>query len=583
MATGSGSPLRTGVPRDHRASTHGNRSRILDLGGLNSSTRTFLSRVLVSRFFLAGRLRQRDGRSEGTRPLANLYLDEAHAIGDGQILLDLLAEGRAFDISVYLMSQLLEQFDEEAAAHIRGNVGTLLVGHADPPALEAVLDHQYDARTAARIAQSMPVGDWLVRIRAPREQAPIDPFVIAAPPLPVGHPDSPQREELSSGARAACERAVRECRERSRSRPWVVSTAVSETGTELSDAEIRRACRHTLWTSGTSLPGSVKYDAESDTVRCADDGSCGGSGETQFPPTFDGVWNAVSACSPEGAPSASDLPVVEIGLDVDPWAVKTAPVTVQQLMFLRLIERARRRAIDTRAWDIVTETMRPLRDATGCTAADETALEEQGLLALQSDLRGKYYHLTDDGTALLRKVRNGAPPPESKRGDPNESAAHIKGVEAVVRALQTLANADRSSVGGAIAQVERYWSPPDAQTRLDVVALDDDGSPVVTVEVERPTHDIQSGVPADYDAMAAVEPAAAVWVVTNRELGHRIVETLSGAGEGAGRLGLDVDAVRAATSPLDRYELDAPGCSAIRTLSSVSAELFERVLTADGG
>ncbi|AUX10545.1 hypothetical protein AArcSl_2934 [Halalkaliarchaeum desulfuricum] len=37
------------------------------------------------------------------------------------------------------------------------------------------------------------------------------------------------------------------------------------------------------------------------------------------------------------------------------------------------------------------------------------------------------------------------------------------------------------------------------------------------------------------------------------------------------------------TSPLDRYELDAPGCSAIRTLSSVSAEMFERVLTADGG
>jgi len=120
----------------------------------------------------------------------------------------------------------------------------------------------------------------------------------------------------------------------------------------------------------------------------------------------------------------------------------------------------------------------------------------------------------------------------NKYGDANESAAHIKGVEIAARALGELAQRPSSPVH----RVERYWSPPDERTRLDLVGLGVDDKPVVTVEVERPTNDLNTGVPADYDAMADCEPAAAVWLVANRALGHRVVSALVGSSKHEARI-----------------------------------------------
>jgi len=104
----------------------------------------------------------------------------------------------------------------------------------------------------------------------------------------------------------------------------------------------------------------------------------------------------------------------------------------------------------------------------------------------------------------------------NKYGDANESAAHIKGVEIAARALGELAQRPSSPVH----RVERYWSPPDERTRLDLVGLGVDDKPVVTVEVERPTNDLNTGVPADYDAMADCEPAAASgwWPIVHSDI-----------------------------------------------------------------
>ncbi len=536
---------------------------IFDLGGLNSFRREFLARVIVSRFFVAGRLRQRSDR--GSHPLANLYLDEAHTFGDSTILLDLLSEGRAFDISLYLMSQLLSQFGEEAQAHIRGNIGTLIVGQSDSLAAQAALDHRYSEIDAKRITGTIPVGDWLVRTRSPRGEPPFDPFVIGAMSLPKGHPDSDHT--IDDSEQASCDAAIQSMYERSNNRADVVTDTESTSTKGMSDAEIARGLRHTLWTA--SLPDGVEYHEPTDTVRCSD-----GSIDDTFAPTFEGVCDAVRTARRDSSIKDVELPVTEIGLQIDPWDVKTAPVTLRQLMFLRLIEKAQRRAIDSRAWDIVTETMRPLRDEVGCTSADETELKEMGLISLQDELRGKYYHLTDDGRGLLRDLRNGADPPEPKYGDANESAAHIKGVEIAARALGELAQRPSSPVH----RVERYWSPPDERTRLDLVGLDINDKPVVTVEVERPTNDLNTGVPADYDAMADCEPSAAVWLVANRALGHRVVTALVGSSNHEARIPLDPAEIKSSSTPLDRYSFSAPGCTAIRTYSAVTPELFDQLI-----
>ena len=172
--------------------------------------------------------------------------------------------------------------------------------------------------------------------------------------------------------------------------------------------------------------------------------------------------------------------------------------------------------------------------------------------------------------------RSGADPPEPKYGDANESPAHIKGVEIAARALKELSQRPSSPVH----RVVRYWSPPDERTRLDLVGLGVDEEPVITIEVERPTNDLKHGVPADYDAMADCEPAAAVWLVANRELGHRVVDALVGSTPTESRIPLDPAEIKSPTTPLDRYSFTAPGCTALRTYSAVTPELFDQLIAA---
>lgn len=104
---------------------------------------------------------------------------------------------------------------------------------------------------------------------------------------------------------------------------------------------------------------------------------------------------------------------------------------------------------------------------------------------------------------------------------------------------------------------------------------------MVTVEVERPTHDLKTGVPADYDAMAAVDPSVAVWIVSNRELGHKVVDALIGDTGRESQIPLDPSEIKSPSTPLDRYAFEVPGCTAIRTLGAVSPELFETLLIDD--
>lgn len=307
-----------------------------------------------------------------------------------------------------------------------------------------------------------------------------------------------------------------------------------------------------MWTA--SLPDGIEYDAGTDTVRCVD-------GDETFPPTFHGVCDAVRTARRDSSVEDVELPVTDIGLQIKPMDVRTAGVTLRQIMFLRLIEKAQRRAIDSRAWDITTETMRPLRDEVGCTSSDESALKELGLISLQTELKGKFYHLTADGQELMRNLRGGADPPEPKFGDANESPAHIRGIEIAALALRELTQRASSPVDDVV----RYWSPPDERTRIDVVGLDVDGEPLITIEVERPTNDFKHGVPADYDAMADCEPAAAVWLVPNRSTGHRVVDALVGSSTVDAQIPLDPTEVKSPSTPLGRYSFSAPGCTAIRT------------------
>lgn len=542
---------------------------IIDTAGLDPTHREVIIRTITARVFAAGRLRQL-ARTDESPPLANIYLDEAHVLGDSDVLLDLLSEGRAFNISLYLMSQELAQFGSEAQSHIETNVGTVLTAQSDTAMGHAIARGPYSARHAEQLVGRIPAGEWLVRLRPHRDHAVPDPFLISAGELPQSHPDHPDYEALAQARRMACADAIDACRARSRADDRVV-TASTETPSMTSTEEITRGLNHTLWLDSVTLPAGTTYDAATDTLRCGD---CG----EEFLPTFAKLRMAIRHCTPDADLSTRELPLTDIGLEtVSPQDIALCPLSLTEVMFLRLLERARRRAIDSRAWDVRTDSMYPLRAAVGLTGPEpKTTLDDAGYISVQSELQGEYYRLTPKARELLRRLRNGADPPEPKRGDPEESVLHIKGVELAVQALATI----RNEPANPIEEVERYWTPPESQTRIDVVGLDGDGNPHVCVEVERSTHDLSTGVLADADAMAACDPAVSLWVVTNRRLGHTIVDHLAHPTTGAPRIDLDAHGVRSETTALTTYDLDAPGCSTLVTYGQVDAQTVRELLTA---
>jgi len=78
--------------------------------------------------------------------------------------------------------------------------------------------------------------------------------------------------------------------------------------------------------------------------------------------------------------------------------------------------------------------------------------------------------------------------------------------------------------------------------------------------------------------MADCEPAAAVWLVANRALGHRVVTALVDSSKHEARIPLDAAEIKSSNTPLDRYSFSAPGCTAIWTYPTVTPELFDQLI-----
>lgn len=83
-----------------------------------------------------------------------------------------MAEGREFNVGLYLMSQLLSQFSDRSIESLSGNIGTFVCGPSDALAAQAAVDHKYIQTDAKRILGEVPVGDWLVSMTAPRGHMP---------------------------------------------------------------------------------------------------------------------------------------------------------------------------------------------------------------------------------------------------------------------------------------------------------------------------------------------------------------------------------------------------------------------------
>jgi hypothetical protein len=104
---------------------------------------------------------------------------------------------------------------------------------------------------------------------------------------------------------------------------------------------------------------------------------------------------------------------------------------------------------------------------------------------------------------------------------------------------------------------------------LDAAGLDADGEVVVTLEAERVNHDINEAVPADYDKMAACEPADAIWLSKSRSEAHDILGALNDPPEGEPR----VEKTYSESTPPQQFIIDEPGCTEIHTLQFVQKRI----------
>jgi hypothetical protein len=72
-------------------------------------------------------------------------------------------------------------------------------------------------------------------------------------------------------------------------------------------------------------------------------------------------------------------------------------------------------------------------------------------------------------------------------------------------------------------------------------------------------------------------------LVANRELDYRVVDALVGSKSSESRIPLDPAEVKSPTTPLDRYSFSSPGCTAIRTYSAITPELFDQLIVDNEG
>ena len=114
-------------------------------------------------------------------------------------------------------------------------------------------------------------------------------------------------------------------------------------------------------------------------------------------------------------------------------------------------------------------------------------------------------------------------------------------------------------------------SDPESTPVSPSVCIDADGTVVVAVEAERETNDFHRAVPADFDKIAACDPAEAIWVTMIRRGAHRVLEVLHDPPDGEPR----VEKTYTRNTPPQSVAVDTPGLTVIYTAEHVRDQMLE--------
>ena len=559
---------------------------IIDTGGLRTESQRAISLVLLSELWNALRRRQQTGAVDD-HPLVNLYLEEAATIASSGLVTDLLAQSRAFDLSMTLAMQFPAQLrlaDHEAYAELLNNVSTVITGNVavDEDLAKRLATEAVPPGEVANRLRALRRGQWFASLPSAFGVDEPRPFLLESAPIPPGHPES--EAPVSAAEQTAFDAAMDVVRDQTRLEHGIDVALQARQGrigrhrqavasdeqpasdsepasTAAADATVDEDARLDSALPFTKrLPEAITYDDERHALHCA---SC----EARYDPTSEGMANAIRCCHSLETVTRDDVPICELNLKLSVDERRQSPYTDAQLRFLQAVHTAHQRRFDPDLeYDPLYDSMIRLQEYVGVSDTEVEELIEAGLLAVDCTYPHKLYTVTPEGRDAAKiSYREGIEHGEGA-GDLGESTLHVVMVELGRRYVESaFVESENSSAVDAVSYHETD------EYRLDAAGLDEDGEVVVAVEAERSNHDTLRAVPKDFDKMAAHNPEAAIWVVKNREGAHDVLEALNDPPEGEPR----VEKEYSRNSPPKMWTIDTPGLTEVVTFQHLRDSVLE--------
>ena len=461
---------------------------IVDTGGLRPESRRAVSLVLLSQLWTALRRRERQTAESDAQPLVNLYLEEAATIAQSGLVTELLAQSRAFGLSMTLAMQFPEQLrqaDTEAYAELLNNVSTIVTGNVsvDPDLKKRLATEDMPPDEVANRLRALERGQWFVSLPSAFGTAEPRPFRLESAPIPAGHPESDT--PLSPARRTAFEAAFDVVNGESNGEYGIdltthhqqVSTADHAEPAERTAAG-SAAVSNSLLPYTKRLPDCLEYDDDRHALRCS---SC----ESRYDPTRTGIERAIECCHDLESVDRDQIPVCELNLKLSADERTQSAYTDAQLQFLHAVYAAHQRRFDPELeYDPVSDSMHRLREYVGIDSDAVNRLLDDGLLTKDCQYPHVLYTVTPEGrTAAKIRHREGIAHGHGA-GDLNESSLHVAMVALGERYIKAAFVEDSESTA---VEVSPYHDVEDG--RLDVAGLDADGEVVVALEAERSNND----------------------------------------------------------------------------------------------
>ena len=309
------------------------------------------------------------------------------------------------------------------------------------------------------------------------------------------------------------------------------------------------------------LPEPIRYDEERHALRCA---AC----DARYEPTSDGMRRAIDCCHTLEEVDRDAIPVCQVPLKLSRKERAASEYTDRQLTVLQAVYTASQQRFDTALeFDLLSDSMKLLVEYLGL---DDDALQElldDGMLRHDGDTPHKLYTVTAGGRDEIGERHREGIAHGDGEGDLAESSLHAMMVTGGAQYIEQeyAANPDSPMVE-AIS-----YHPVGDGRRLDAAGLDADGEVIVTLEAERLNHNLRKDVPADFDAMAACEPAEALWVARNRDAAHDLLEALNDPQDGEPR----VEKTYSENSPPRQWKIETAGFTEMLTLGRLRSRIEE--------